>query len=434
MRRLPLRSLLVSFLASGVVLGGMAVPAHAYSESEIAQGICVLQKLPNAPATPALTVGPEVGWNAGLTGLRPPAAPFYRMWDMNVAWRNINPAPGVFVFDELDRRIALIESWGGRPLLVLGLTPEWVSSNPTAGNSIWGAGSAAPPTDMNAWAQYVQQLVSRYGGRIGAYEIWNEANLPTFWQGTPQQMAEMTVMASRIIGESAVVLAPSVTTRLPSGGRFMEPFIDAFSGGPELIDAWAIHTYPAGGAGPGVEGAAETRRNDILRWQRALVEAVGPKSPWLTKQVWDTEVNFGLLGPGPSPKTDYTDADGATLLQLAYRDSQALGIDQTFWYEFTALPYSLLGVQMTPSTPAVMNAWNTLPGYLSQQLAQQRAGKSCEQRAKEEVPDPIIMIQGDRVRVSGKPGIRVDITAQGLSSDTKLIPYMRFPGQTAYTE
>jgi hypothetical protein len=139
----------------------MAVPAHAYSESEIAQGICVLQKSPNAPATPALTVGPEVGWNAGLTELRPPAAPMYRMWDMNVAWRNINPAPGVFVFDELDRRIALIESWGGRPVLVLGLTPEWVSSNPTAGNSIWGAGSAAPPTDMNAWAQYVQQLVSR---------------------------------------------------------------------------------------------------------------------------------------------------------------------------------------------------------------------------------------------------------------------------------
>lgn len=429
-RVLPIVSSVALVLGLTAVAGA---PARAYSMAEIARGVCVLQKLPAAPATPALSVGPEVGWNAGLTGLAPPAAPLYRLWDMKVAWNDINTSPGVFNFTELDRRVALVNSWGARPVLVLGLTPTWASTNPGAGNGIWGAGSAAPPTSMDYWREYVTAVVNRYGNQIAAYEIWNEANLTTFWQGTPQQMAEMTSIASQIIGESAIVMSPSVTTRLASGARFMKPFIDALTIGPSGIDVWTIHTYPKGDAGPGPVGAAQTRRDDIERWQVALVEAVGPTSPWLTKQVWDTEVNFGLSGPGGSPKTDYSDADGATLLQLAYRDSQALGIDQTFWYEFTASPYDLLGVQFTPQTPLIFNAWNQLPAYLQGQLAQQQAGPTCEQVVAQTIPDPTIFITGERGTVSGKSGIQVDIATKGIEEGTKLVPYIRFPGQTQYT-
>lgn len=434
--RIWTRRVLPILSSMALVLGLTAVagtPARAYSMNEIARGVCVLQKLPAAPAAPALSVGPEVGWNAGLTNLAPPVAPLYRLWDMKVAWNDINPAPGVFNFTELDRRVALVNSWGARPVLVLGLTPTWASTNPGAGNGIWGAGSAAPPTSMDSWREYVTKVVTRYGDLIAAYEVWNEANLTTFWQGTPQQMAEMTSIASQIIGDSALVMAPSVTTRLLSGARFMRPFIDALTIGPSGIDVWTIHTYPKGDAGPGPEAAAQTRRDDIVRWQAALVEAVGPTSPWLTKQVWDTEVNFGLRGPGSSPKTDYSDADGATLLQLAYRDSQALGIDQTFWYQFTASSYDLLGVQFTPQTPQIFNTWNQLPTYLQGQLAQQQAGPSCEQVVAQTIPDPSIVIIGERGTVSGKPGIKVEVITKGIEEGTKLVPYIRFPGQTSYT-
>jgi len=410
----------------------MSAPAHAFSERDIALGLCTVQTLSGASPAPALSVGPEVGWNRGLTGVVPPAAELYRLWDMNVSWNDVNPAPGVFTFDELDRRIALVNSWGGQPVLVLGLTPAWASTNPNAGNSIWGAGSAYPPVSMEYWRTYVQALVDRYRGRIAAYEVWNEANLPTFWQGTPEQMAEMTSIAAEVIGDSSRVLAPSLTIRLASGSRFIKPFIDALTVGPQDIDAWALHTYPAGGAGPGVEGAAQARRDDIVQWQTALVEAVGPSSPWLTKEIWDTEVDYGLAGPGSSPKTNYSDADGALLLQATYRDSLALGIDQTFWYQFTPEPFDLLGVQFTPQTPLIFKAWNELAPQMANELTRLAAEEPCAERVTRSVPAAAITLKAKRTLVEGKPTAVVTVSTKGLKPGSLLVPYLRLGNQREF--
>jgi hypothetical protein len=156
----------------------------------------------------------------------------------------------------------------------------------------------------------------------------------------------------------------------------------------------------------------------------------------LSKAVWDTEVNFGLRGPGSSPKTDFSDADGARLLQLAYSDSQELGIDQTFWYEFTAAPYDLLGVQMTPQTPAILAAWGGLPGYLAQQLPAQRAASICAptsggSSAGQDTPaTPVaqsIIARGERPDTR-ESRVVVTVSAQGYRAGTELIVFFRRPG------
>lgn len=338
--------------------------------------------------TRSLSVAPQVGWDAGLESLRPPSAPWNRLWDMQVAWRDVNPAPEVFDWSILDRRIAQLESWGARPLLVLGLTPQWAAKNPNAGDPRWGAGSASPPADASSWTTYVNAVASRYGDRIGAYEVWNEANLQTFWTGTPGEMARLTKLARdqiKSITPNATVLAPSVTTRLSSGGRFSAAFLSAMTasgvGLDEAFDAWAIHTYPAGNAGVSFDGAcnadpengetpqdcingasptlaAQQRVNDVRQWQQAVIGTVGADSKALDKPIWDTEVNYGLPGPGIIPGVDWSEQQGADLMRYTFSDSAALGIDNTFWYQFTATPYSLLGVQMTPATPETLNAWS----------------------------------------------------------------------------
>jgi len=388
---------------------------------------------------------------------------------MKVAWRDVNPSPGVFDWSILDRRIAQVEAWGGRPLLVLGLTPQWAAANPNSGDSRWGAGSSSPPANLDTWSAYVSAVANRYGNRIGAYEVWNEANLKTFWTGSAKQMAEMTRIArDRIKAASpgATVLTPSVTTRLASGGRFTAEFLEALAedGVTSLdnlpFDAFAIHTYPAGNAGVSFDGscsadpavftekvsvglppfapstdegvfvrwlksvgelvaadeplfvvsdgtreysiaspesgllqetlveegakvkvgeelailtdgqtpddcvdgrsakdAAQERVADVVQWQQAVLE-VGSWGIASIFPIWDTEINYGLAGPGIIPGVDWSDEQGAELMRYTFADSAALGIDNTFWYEFTAEPFDLLGVQMTPGTPATLAAWS----------------------------------------------------------------------------
>jgi hypothetical protein len=364
-------------LPATLLTGPIASPAQAAKAptdtyNQKVKGLKRLQASGASPNQFSLSVAPQVGWNAGLEGLRPPAASMYRLWDMKVAWKDVNPAQGVFTWSELDRRVALVESWGGKPLLVLGLTPQWAAKDPAAGDPRWGAGTASPPKDITYWNDYVKSVAARYGARIAGYELWNEANLKTFWQGSTQELYEMAANASSIIkatNPAAVVLSPSTTTRLRASARkFTSGFASQIPKGQKgPFDAWTIHSYPTGSAGVNFgdgtkspRAAADKRVGDILNWQNALVDAVGSDSPALDMDIYDTEVNYGLKGPGIESGQNWSAGEATQLMNMTYQDSQKLGINATFWYEYTATPYDLLGVQWNPSDPGLNNMWNTM--------------------------------------------------------------------------
>lgn len=337
------------------------------------EGLTTLQSAGPSANEFSLSVAPQVGWNAGLETLRPPPAAMYRLWDMDVAWRNVNPQPGVFDWSILDRRVALVESWGGRPFLVLGLTPQWAAQNPGAGDPRWGAGSASPPASTESWNTYVREVANRYGGRIAGYELWNEANLTTFWQGSASELFAMSRSAYGIIkaaNPSAVVAAPSITTRLRgSAARFTSAFAGEVANSRSIpFDTWTIHSYPNGDAGRDFETgqnfprlAATQRADDIISWQNSLVDALGPDSPALGIGIYDTEINYGLRGPGIRPGVDWSTEDGNQLMDYTYADSRLLGITATFWYQYTASDYALLGVQWSNAGGNQLSAtWDSL--------------------------------------------------------------------------
>jgi len=335
--------------AALAMLGASTSPAHAADEA----GVARMQACTQTSADfVSLEVAPEV------TGTVPIGAGMHRLWDLGVTWKDVNPSPGTFTWAALDAQVAKAEAAGARPLLVLGMTPAWAAANPNAGDPRWGLGTASPPRDINDWRAYVGAIVDRYGSRIAAYEVWNEANLATFWTGSADQMADLTAAAYEIVKAkqpNALVLLPSVTLRLrPSMRRFMNPFLVALGARGNPFDAFAIHTYPAGNLGP------QDRVNDIVYWQSTVVNQVGVGSPILDRPIFDTEVNFGLAGPGPTSGRAYSDAEGAALIKQTYLDSRNLGIDATFWYLYTAAPYSLLGVQLWQGAPAALDAWQTI--------------------------------------------------------------------------
>lgn len=352
------KAVAIAITSVALLLGSVsAAQAATLTPAQIEAG---LKKFQSASARAnyfmSMEVAPEV------TDAVPLKAGMHRLWDMKVAWKDVNPAKGVFDWSVLDMRIAQAEASGARPMLVLGLTPTWAAANPSAGDPRWGLGTASPPKDINDWKNYVQAVVDRYGTRIAAYEVWNEANLQTFWTGSFDELAALTDTAYDIIKSSnsgSLVLMASTTTRLVSpAAKFTTGYLEALGRYGNPFDGYTIHTYPAGDIP--FDGVSAQRISDIKAWQTAVVKAVGPDSPLLDRLIFDTEVNYGLAGPGTRPGTDFTDEQGAALLEQTFRDSAALGIDATFWYLYTAAPFDLLGVQMWSGSPLVNAKWNAL--------------------------------------------------------------------------
>ena len=174
---------------------------------------------------------------------------FHPPLDNDTAWANIETSKGVFNWTALDNAVATAESKGVTDILmVLAGTPAWATDQRNAA-ALPRPDASGVPRDMNDWNDWVRAVATRYKGRITSYQPWNEANLSTFFTGTPRQMADMTKSTYdivRSIDPKATIVAPSTGTRL--GGPFKK-FYPAYLA--ELkkmnwpVDAWSAHTYPA---------------------------------------------------------------------------------------------------------------------------------------------------------------------------------------------
>ena len=147
------------------------------------------------------------------------SAPFgsLRLWDNGTGWSQIELSKGEFKWDNLEGALINASSKGMTDILyVLGTTPEWASTQAGA-DDYPQPGAASAPADLNDWDEWVTAVVENFGDQISAYQIWNEANLKNFYNGTPAEMADMTKRAYDIIkagDPDALVVAPSPSTRI----------------------------------------------------------------------------------------------------------------------------------------------------------------------------------------------------------------------------
>ena len=276
-----------------------------------------------------------------------PSAPFgaLRLWDNGTAWSQIELEPGVFKWDNLEGVLENAESKGMTDILmVLGTTPEWNAKKITA-TDYPQPGAASAPKNLEAWDTWVTEVATRYKGRITSYQIWNEANLKNFWGGTPEEMAELTKRAYDIIKKidpDALVVSASPSTRLTASfDKFFPAYLKALAADDWPVDVIGFHTYPKADGDPVARGAL------IKATQAALTAAGAPDLP-----LWDTELNYGLAGPGDLPKQDITGVDAAGWVVRTYIDDLRYGVERSYWYIWTQKPYDLLGIQAYPGSDA----------------------------------------------------------------------------------
>ena len=144
-----------------------------------------------------------------------------------------------------------------------------------------------------AFATFVAAAASRYNGKIGAIEIWNEANNPTFWQPVPNAadytaMLKATYAAVKLASPAVTVVSTGVAPGSDTqGGGWMSPvtFLQAIytDGGGQSFDAvgWHPYTWPA-----------DPSTNDpALAWsemvsaarQQMISHGDGSKQIWVTE-------------------------------------------------------------------------------------------------------------------------------------------------------
>jgi xylan 1,4-beta-xylosidase len=164
-------------------------------------------------------------------------------WGSTNAYTETSEGQPVYDWTIVDRIVDVYRENGVRPYLQIGFMPQALSSAPpdTPYQHTWRPGFkydlittgwAYPPKSYEEWGELVYQWtlhnVERYGRaevEQWYFEVWNEANFPTYWRGTPEEfyrLHDVSVAAIRRALPTARVGGPDVAG---PGGAFMDGFL-----------------------------------------------------------------------------------------------------------------------------------------------------------------------------------------------------------------
>jgi Glycosyl hydrolase catalytic core len=282
-----------------------------------------------------------------------PNVPFsqWRLWDAYVTWGDLEPEPGAWKFELLDRYVELATKHKVEILLTLGQTPRWAAARPNDESAYGNPGWPAEPANLKDWRNYVRTVATRYRGKIRYYEIWNEPDLKSFYSGSVEKMVELAQAAHTVLKQvdpQIYVLSPGATNGTPNFQWQQDYFR---RGGGKYADAIAQHFYP-NSAFPEDLGKSITQ-----------MKAVMSKAGLAKKPLWNTE--SGWLKPGEIAP------ERKAMAQIArtYLINWASGVQRFYWYAWdnqTAVSLHLTksdGKKLTPVTN-VTNSYTQIQQWL----------------------------------------------------------------------
>ena len=185
-------------------------------------------------------------------------------WDHDgFEYGDVHPAPDVWKWDHMDKCVALAKQEG---ISLIGL--------------LLGGPQPDTATRRKAYGEYVYQTVNRYKDTVKIWEIWNEPNIPSFWENPDVKLYTLLVKEAYRQAKKA---DPTCTVIV---GSTSGPGTDWFNGihdngGWDYCDGISIHPY-AMASGPIEQGLDKTLR--LLKKQFA---AFGKPKP-----IWSTEVGW----------------------------------------------------------------------------------------------------------------------------------------------
>jgi polysaccharide biosynthesis protein PslG len=184
------------------------------------------------------------------------------------AWRDIEGAgKGKFSWENADRAVKLSNSFGIDMLARLDNAPDWAAP----GCFDTTKKQMGPAKNTQDWLDFLTAFVTRYKGRIRAYEIWNEPNLAREWCGRPPNPTEYAALLKasyekiKSIDPNAIVVSAGLTPTSASNNEampdvtFVGKVYDAMKNNSTgYFDALGVHA-------PGYKAPPDISPDDVVK-------------------------------------------------------------------------------------------------------------------------------------------------------------------------
>ena len=200
-----------------------------------------------------------------------------RLWDSGVSWRDLEPSRDGYNWAPLLAAVSNAKTLGASEIMyTMGVTPKWAASNPNSSKALYGPGSNSHPASTADYVDFIDDMLRAVPG-ITAVQIWNEANLQDFYQGTPAQMAELTKAAAPVIRARGAKVVAASTTMRKTGPT--QKFGKSYGAAMKKARAWSsvdvlsVHLYPPAKEGPATRVAYIKKTKKLLQEVRRRQEA-----------------------------------------------------------------------------------------------------------------------------------------------------------------
>jgi hypothetical protein len=110
-------------------------------------------------------------------------------------WGSIERQQGEWNFSGTDAFVDSAKVHGKKIIVVLAYQTDWIF--PEGESKAYIA-----PENIQHFVHFVEKTVSRYKGRVDAWQVWNEPNFSRFWKGSREDYLALTKAASAKIRET----------------------------------------------------------------------------------------------------------------------------------------------------------------------------------------------------------------------------------------
>jgi polysaccharide biosynthesis protein PslG len=213
-----------------------------------------------------------------------------RTWRGSIGWDDYEPSRGKYDFAWLHDFVKLAARHDITLRPYLGYTPEWAARRGGKDSDVWNN----PPARVKDWERFANTVAGalRAHSNVASYEIYNEENVPQWWDGTATEYAATLRNGSRSV-RSAHPNATVVFGGLVFPDREWIETVCEAPGTGQSFDILPFHAYPETWTPPGV-----TVEN-YLGGVEAFIAAADARCG--RKPIWINETGFATL-PGKSER------------------------------------------------------------------------------------------------------------------------------------